>query len=221
MEAVFNQLFTTRGRKILCIGKNYIDHVKEMGGTAFPETPVVFLKPLSSVVEEGRPLVFPDTRVDHEVELGVLIGRQGRHIPEAESMDYVGGYFIALDMTAREHQNLAKEKGWPWSISKGFDDFCPLSKYIPPEQIPDPHNVEIELQINGETRQISNTAMMHFKIPYLISYLSSVMTLDVGDLILTGTPMGIGPVQKGDHLEIFARREGDEIMKATFDVSND
>ena len=75
MEAVFNQLFTTRGRKILCIGKNYIDHVKEMGGTAFPETPVVFLKPLSSVVEEGRPLVFPDTRVDHEVELGVLIGR--------------------------------------------------------------------------------------------------------------------------------------------------
>ena len=220
MEVLYNQLFSERGRKILCIGKNYMAHVQKMGGTGFPETPVVFLKPLSSIVEEGRPLKWPtDTRVDHETELGVLIGRQGFNIPESEAMDYVGGYFLALDMTAREYQATAKEKGWPWSISKGMDDFCPLSKFIPKEQIPDPHNVEIELQINGETRQKANTELMHFKIPYLISYLSTVMTLDVGDLILTGTPSGIGPVNKGDHLEMFLRRDQDEIMKATFDVS--
>ena len=219
MEPLFNSLFSTRGRKILCIGKNYLAHVHEMGGTDFPETPVVFLKPLSSIVQEGRPLVWPDTRVDHEVELGVLIGTGGKDIPESESMNHVGGYFMALDMTAREYQQIAKDKGWPWSISKGMDDFCPLSKFIPKEEIPDPHNIEIELQINGNTVQKANTGLMHFKIPFLISYLSSVMTLDVGDIILTGTPSGIGPVQKGDHLEMFARRDEEEIMKAVFDVS--
>jgi acylpyruvate hydrolase len=127
MEAVFNSLFTSRGRKILCIGKNYLAHAIEMGGAAVPKEPVVFQKPHSSIIDERSPISLPNTIVHHEIELGVMIQNPGRRISEANAMNHVGGYFLALDLTARDLQQDAKNKGFPWCISKGIDSFCPLS----------------------------------------------------------------------------------------------
>jgi acylpyruvate hydrolase len=220
MDALFSQLFSTRGRKILGIGKNYLAHAIEMGGAAVPDKPLVFLKPVSSIVGEGIPLILPNTEVHHEVELGVMIGRGGKNISVENAMGHVGGYFLALDMTARELQAEAKTKGFPWSIAKGMDHFCPISKFVPVDQVPDPHNLGLELKINGLTVQTGNTGEMHFKIPFLISFLSEFMTLDEGDLILTGTPEGVGPVNRGDHLDVFCYQGENILVSATWDVAS-
>ena len=137
----------------------------------------------------------------HEVELGVVIGRKGVDISESEAMDYVGGYVVTLDMTARDWQALAKKEGNPWSISKGFDTSCPVGNFIPKEAVPDPNSLELWCKVNGSMRQNGNTSDMVFKIPQIISYISQYFTLETGDLILTGTPEGVGPVVKGDTIE--------------------
>jgi 2-keto-4-pentenoate hydratase/2-oxohepta-3-ene-1,7-dioic acid hydratase in catechol pathway len=137
----------------------------------------------------------------HEVELVVLIGRPGREIPRERAFEHVGGYGVGLDMTLRDVQANAKKKGLPWSVAKGFDTSAPVSSFVRKEDVADPHNLTLVLEVNGTVRQRSNTRNMVFGVDDIISYLSTVFTLEEGDLVFTGTPEGVGPVQSGDVLE--------------------
>jgi 2-keto-4-pentenoate hydratase/2-oxohepta-3-ene-1,7-dioic acid hydratase in catechol pathway len=188
--------------KILCLGRNYAKHAREMGSET-PETPVVFLKPPTAIPKAGEKVKRPGfaQEMHHEVELVVLIGRSGKEIRKERAFDHVGGYGIGLDMTLRDVQARAKEKGLPWSVAKGFDTSAPVSSFVRKEVVPDPHNLTLSLQVNGSVRQHSNTRNMIFGVDHLISYLSTVFTLEEGDLIFTGTPEGVGPVHSGDVLE--------------------
>jgi acylpyruvate hydrolase len=191
-----------RLNNIYCVGKNYADHAKEMGGEV-PTEPIIFLKPTSAVIENGTPIILPkiSKNVHHEVELTVLIGKHGKNIPQSDAMEYVAGYGVGLDMTMRDKQNEAKKGGNPWSIAKGFDTSAPLSPFIEKANIPDPHDLEISLKVNGKERQHSNTKNMIFRIDVLVSFLSSIFTLEEGDIIYTGTPEGVSQVVSGDVLD--------------------
>jgi acylpyruvate hydrolase len=186
------------GKKIVAVGRNYVDHAKELGN-AIPKKPVIFLKPTSSYVRRGNPIEIPPSvkELHHEVELGVIIGSKGRDISVNDAMKFVAGYVVALDMTARDIQDEAKKAGLPWTEAKGYDTFCGIGEYIPKHWITNPDNVELWLRVDGELKQQGNTKDMIFKIPFLINYISSIMTLEPGDLILTGTPKGVGPVTAG------------------------
>ena len=188
--------------KILCLGQNYADHAKEMGGTP-STTPIIFLKPSTAIIANGVPIVLPalSNDVHHEVELTVLIGKTGKNIPKSEALSYVAGYGVGLDMTMRDKQREAKSGGNPWSIAKGFDTSAPLSPFIPASQVPDPHALEIMLSVNGVQRQHSTTAKMIFRLDAIISLLSTVFTLEEGDVIYTGTPEGVGKVVAGDVID--------------------
>lgn len=190
------------GKNIVCVGRNYADHVKEMRSTVLSE-PVLFLKPSTAYAPEGSPVLMPAycRNLHHEVELGVLLGRRGDAVPEAEAMDYVAGYALCLDMTARDVQEECKKKGLPWTLAKSFRSSCPVSAFVPKENIPDPHALRLWLKVNGELRQEGKTSSMIFSIPYIISYASKIITLEEGDLILTGTPKGVGPVKENDEIE--------------------
>lgn len=192
-------------RKILCIGRNYAAHIKELNNTA-PLQPFFFLKPSSSILKpnEGPFLVPRGTTVHHEVELAVILGKSLKNLPEdfshEQALDAIEGYALSIDMTARNVQDEAKKKGLPWSIAKGFDTFLPLSHFVPKEKVPDPYQVGLELTVNGETKQSDLTNLMIFPIHKILSHMSSIMTLEKGDMILTGTPKGVGPVKAGDHV---------------------
>ncbi|KAJ8387117.1 hypothetical protein AAFF_G00160570 [Aldrovandia affinis] len=190
------------GRKIVCVGRNYADHAKELNN-AVPTEPVLFLKPPSAYVREGSPILVPaySSNLHHEVELGVVIGTGGTAIARASAMDHVAGYALCLDMTARDVQDACKAKGLPWTLAKAFDTSCPVSEFVPRERIPDPGDVRLWLRVNGQLRQEGNTAQMIFPVPYLISYVSAIMTLEEGDLILTGTPAGVSSVREHDELQ--------------------
>ena len=187
--------------KILCIGRNYVDHIKELGND-MPERPVIFMKPASSVIGEGEEIVIPPYSNDchHEAELALLIGTGGKEIPAGEALGHVAGYGVAIDLTLRDVQAEQKKKGLPWEIAKGFDTACPLSPFVPAARVGDPQELRITLTVNGEPRQDGSTSLMIHRIPELISYLSSVFTLSPGDLILTGTPAGVGPIKSGDQV---------------------
>jgi len=187
---------------VICVGRNFRDHCAELNNPV-PKEPMLFLKPTSSYVFENNPIVIPRTctSLHHEVELGVVISKSGSNISENEAMGHVGGYVLALDMTARDWQSKAKAQGKPWSCAKGFDTACPLGKFIPAEEIPDPHNVQLWLNVNDVEKQNGTTSDMIFSIPVLIAYISQIMKLESGDLILTGTPEGVGPVTDGDHIK--------------------
>jgi len=188
--------------KILCLGRNYAAHAKEMHAES-PETPIVFLKPASAVIQSGGTVIIPTISNDlhHEVEMVVVIGKRGTSIPIPQAYHHIDGYAVGLDMTLRDVQAEAKKKGLPWSVAKGFDTSAPVSTIVRREQILDPHNLGISLKVNGELRQHSNTREMIFRVEYLVSYLSSLFTLEPGDLIFTGTPEGVGRVVPGDVLE--------------------
>ena len=188
--------------KILCIGRNYTRHAVEMS-SVIPTVPLVFLKPPSALINPGDEIVLPGVSSDvhHEVELVVRIARQGKSIPREQAMSFVEGYAVGLDLTARDIQAEAKKKGYPWSVAKGFDTFAPLGAFSPVSDIKNPHALDISLSINGNVRQSGNTRDMIFDIPFLIEYLSGIFTLMPGDLIYTGTPEGVGPVEDGDELE--------------------
>lgn len=178
------------------------EHAVELGNPV-PSKPVVFFKPPSSIITEGHSIKIPEgcQKLHHEVELAVVIGTKGSRIPEESSMDHVDGYMLALDMTARDFQDEAKSKGQPWSLAKGFDTSCPVSRFLNKDEIKNPNSVGLWLKVNDQLRQEGNTSDMIFSIPYLISYLSKFFTLEPGDLILTGTPSGVGPVAKGDTIQ--------------------
>ena len=193
-----------RPGKLLCIGRNYAAHVREMGDVAdLPAEPVVFLKPSTALLASGGTVVLPRQSADvhHEVELVAVVGRRGKHVPEAEALGYVAAYALGLDLTARDLQAKAKAEKGPWSVAKGFDTFAPLGPLTPAGEIPDPQALTIALRVNGELRQEGTTDHMIFPIARLVSYLSSVFTLEQGDLIYTGTPEGVGPIRAGDRLE--------------------
>jgi 2-keto-4-pentenoate hydratase/2-oxohepta-3-ene-1,7-dioic acid hydratase in catechol pathway len=185
--------------KILCIGRNYADHIKELGNEV-PERPVIFMKPASSVIGEGEEIVIPPYSCDchHEAELALLIGTGGKDIAACDSLAHLAGFGVAIDLTLRDVQAEQKKKGLPWEIAKGFDTACPLSRFVPAASVSDPQQLRITLSVNGEPRQDGSTALMIHRIPELISYLSSIFTLCPGDLILTGTPAGVGPIKSGD-----------------------
>ena len=185
--------------KIICIGLNYHAHVQaSFSADTAPEEPLIFLKPPSSIIAPGDKIVHPpeSERVDYEAELGVVIGRKGRHIPASEAESFIFGFTCVNDVTARDLQ----KKDGQWSRAKGFDTFCPVGPWIVPEL--DYRDVLVEGIHNGEIKQSGRTSQMIFNIPHLVSYISSVMTLLPGDLISTGTPSGIAPMKPGDKIEV-------------------
>lgn len=191
--------------KILCIGRNYAAHIKELGNCASSE-PFFFLKPSSSVLAPGSgPLLIPKgTTAHHEVELAFTLNRNLKNLPShfshQDALESIGSYALVIDMTARNVQEMAKKKGLPWSIAKGFDTFLPLSNSIDSLQIPDPYAVDLKLSVNGKLRQSDRTNLMIFPIHEILRYMSAIMTLEKGDMVLTGTPKGVGPVIPGDHV---------------------
>jgi 2-keto-4-pentenoate hydratase/2-oxohepta-3-ene-1,7-dioic acid hydratase in catechol pathway len=180
--------------KIICIGLNYRDHAEE-GKMAIPEVPTVFAKFATSVTGHGHPIVLPknSTKPDYEAEFVVVIGKRGRHIPEEKWQEYVFGYTMMNDVSARDFQMATTQ----WMMGKTFDTFAPFGpEIVTPDEVPDPHNLEISLTLNGQVMQSSNTGNMIFRIPKLIAFLSSVFTLEPGDIISTGTPAGVGFARK-------------------------
>jgi 2-keto-4-pentenoate hydratase/2-oxohepta-3-ene-1,7-dioic acid hydratase in catechol pathway len=188
--------------KLLCLGHNYREHAREMGSPE-EELPVVFLKPASAVIHDGGEVVIPEfsQEAHHEVELVVVIGEGGKHIPEAEAFSRVAGYAVGLDMTLRDVQAKAKRAGHPWTIAKGFDTSAPLSLAVERSRVSDPHALEMTLRVNGAMRQHASTSEMIFHIDRTLAYLSTIFTLEPGDLVFTGTPAGVGRVVSGDVLE--------------------
>jgi acylpyruvate hydrolase len=194
--------------KIICIGRNYSDHAKEMNAP-LPSKPVFFMKPDTALLPKRNPFYYPDFTKDlhHELELVVRICKLGKNISEKYAHEYYDEVGLGIDFTARDLQQECKEKGLPWEIAKAFEHSAPLGEvFIPIQQINLP-NVSFELKKNGETVQIGHVKDMIFSIDQLIAYVSQFMTLKIGDLLFTGTPAGVGPVQIGDKLEGFLNGE--------------
>ncbi|MEL7498601.1 MAG: fumarylacetoacetate hydrolase family protein [Planctomycetota bacterium] len=195
--------------KLICVGKNYADHAREMGGEA-PELPVIFNKFASAINDPGGDVIFPaiSDQVDFEAELVVVIGKTGRFIPRDQAFEYVFGYCCGNDISARDWQK--GRPGGQWLLGKTFDTFAPLGPMlVTRDEIPDPHNLSIELRLNGETMQSARTSDLIFPIDVLIEHVSRFFTLQPGDLIFTGTPAGVGAGRKpplflkpGDQLEV-------------------
>jgi len=209
--------FTELGRKIVCVGRNYSEHAAELGN-AVPKEPLLFMKPATAYILEGSAIKVPQgcDELHHEIELGVVIRKRGCHIKESDAMKHVAGYVLALDMTDRTFQNKAKKQGLPWDLAKGFDTSCPVSTFVPKDSIPNPDNLELWCKVNGELRQKGNTRDMIFSIPFLLSYISQHFTLEPYDVILTGTPSGVGPVKPGDSIQGGLS----DIVKMEFKVEN-
>lgn len=188
--------------KILCLGRNYLEHAKEMQAEV-PTEPVVFLKPSTALLADGGVIRLPSFSRDvhHEVEIVVLISEGGRDIPRAQALGHVGGYAVGLDLTARDVQSEAKKKGLPWAVSKGFDTSAPVSQFVPRLRVSDPRQLQFSLSVNGTLRQRGSAADMIFPVDAVVSYLSTVFTLEPGDLIFTGTPEGVAAIAPGDRLE--------------------
>ncbi|KAG1863622.1 hypothetical protein DFJ58DRAFT_215542 [Suillus subalutaceus] len=193
--------FVRQGKKIIAIGRNYSEHIKELNNARTKE-PFYFLKPTTSYLPTGGKVEIPRGVVaHHEVELGLVIGKGGRDISQDAAESHIAGYALAVDMTARNMQDEVKKKGLPWSAVKGFDTFTPIGSFIPKSSVSDAHDLMLSLKINGEIKQNGTTGDMIFRIPRLIEHISSIVTLEEGDLILTGTPSGVGPVNPGDSVE--------------------
>ncbi len=199
--------------KIICIGRNYAEHIKELGNKT-PDKPVIFMKPATAIISSGGTVVIPPYSNDchHEIELAVLIGKGGKGISVEVALDHVAGYAVALDLTLRDVQNVQKEKGLPWEIAKAFDTSCPLSAFVPAEQIKDPQSLQLKLTVNGEVRQDGNTSDMMRTVAELIAAVSSYFTLEEGDILLTGTPAGVGKIIRGDRLEASIEQVGSLVV---------
>lgn len=189
-------------RKIVCVGRNYVEHIHELGNE-IPEKPVVFLKPASAVIYSGETILYPAFSNDmhHEVELVLLIGKTIKNANQQTSEDAILACGVGLDMTLRDVQSELKKKGHPWTIAKCFDTSAVISDFIFKSEYQLSLNEEIYLKVNGEYKQKDPLAKMMFKPAELVEYVSSLMTLEEGDLIFTGTPKGVGKVNKGDKLE--------------------
>ncbi len=193
----------SRPSKIICLGRNYVAHAEEWKSKV-PEKPMFFSKFPSSLLPVDGDIRIPEGigRVDHEIELAVVIGKHAKYVKQEKAMEYVAGYAIANDVTARAMQGDCIKKGHPWSLPKGMDTFLPMGPFlVPADAIEDPHNLDLELRVNGEIRQKANTKDMVFKIPELIEYITQYISLEPGDVICTGTPEGTLPIEPGDRIE--------------------
>jgi 2-keto-4-pentenoate hydratase/2-oxohepta-3-ene-1,7-dioic acid hydratase in catechol pathway len=185
--------------KIVCVGRNYAEHAKELGNEV-PAEPLIFLKPPSSLNAHGAPVIYPalSQRVDFEGELGVVVGRRARNIRAADWRDYVAGYTIVNDVTARDLQ----KKDGQWTRGKGFDTFCPVGPWWVPADEVELSELRVITRVNGVMKQDAAVATMLFSVGAILDYVSQFMTLEEGDLIATGTPPGVGPVQPGDRVAV-------------------
>lgn len=190
-------------QRIFCIGKNYAEHVKELGGGASGQ-PVVFMKPVSCLAPPGETIRMPThgNHLHHEAEVVVLIGTAGKDIPESDAASHIAGLTLGLDLTLRDVQSALKKKGWPWEISKAFDQSAPLGTLTPYSDAFPLNDISFQCSINGTVRQTGNSGEMMFPIPHLVHTLSGIWKLMEGDLIFTGTPSGVGPLQPGDRVTL-------------------
>ncbi len=194
--------------KILAIGRNYVEHINELNNER-PSEPVIFTKPDTALLKNNAPFYYPDFSKDihHEVELVLKICREGKNIEEKFAHKYYDQIGIGIDFTARDLQQKAKEKGLPWDIAKGFNGSAPVSGFMNTDTFPDLTNITFSLTIDGKTKQKGDTGLMLFNFNYIVGYLSRFFTLKKGDLIFTGTPAGVGPVQIGQKLAAYIENE--------------
>jgi 2-keto-4-pentenoate hydratase/2-oxohepta-3-ene-1,7-dioic acid hydratase in catechol pathway len=190
--------------KIICLGRNYEEHAREQNADV-PQVPLIFMKPSSALIGIGEKIVLPPQSrlIEHEAELAVVVGKRGRWVGTEEAGDYIFGYTIANDVTARDLQRSDNQ----WTRGKGFDTFCPLGPWIETEM--DPYDILITCRVNENIRQMASTRDMIFSIQQIIAFVSSVMTIEPGDLILTGTPAGVGPLEPGDRVNISIENIGE------------
>lgn len=188
--------------KIICVGRNYADHARELNNEV-PTEPVIFLKPDSAILKDGKAFYLPDHLggVHHELEIVLRVCKNGKHISPKFAADYYDQIGLGIDFTARDLQTKLKNKGLPWELAKGFDGSAVLGDFVPKSQLSDMANLKLELRVNGEKRQEGNTSDLLFSFEAIIAFVSQYFTLRQGDLIYTGTPAGVGPVQPGDKLE--------------------
>ena len=189
--------------RIFCVGRNYADHAREMGHDPDREPPFFFMKPASAILADGKDMTYPSLSNDvhHEVELVVAIAKGGVNIPSQNALEHIYGYGVGLDMTRRDLQGEAKRMGRPWDTGKAFDQSAPCGAITPVVQWGHPDKGSVTLLVNGEIRQEGDLNQLIWNVPDVIASLSSLFTLEPGDLIFTGTPAGVGPVKKGDVLE--------------------
>lgn len=194
--------------KIICVGRNYAEHIKELGNTQNSD-PVIFLKPDTAIPQKGMPFFYPkfSNDIHHEVEVVLRINKVGKNISEKFAHKYYDEITVGIDFTARDLQTQQKSKGLPWEIAKGFDGSAPIGTFISKSKFMDLQNMNFSLLINGETKQVGNTSMMLFSFDFIIAYVSTFFTLKKGDLIYTGTPAGVGPVKIGDILQCYLEDE--------------
>ena len=187
--------------KIICIGRNYVEHARELNNP-LPEAPVFFMKPDTSLVIRNRPFFYPEFSKDihYETELVIKISKNGKHIQEKFAHTYYDEIGLGIDFTARDIQSKCKEKGLPWEVAKAFDHSAPISKFIKLDELQHKDDIRFHLELNGVKVQDGSSTLMIFSVDHIISYLSQFVTLKMGDLIFTGTPAGVGPVKINDHL---------------------
>ena len=190
--------------KIIAVGWNYAEHNNELNRINIPEHPVIFMKPETALLKDNKPFFLPDfsNRIEYETEILIRISKMGKNISAKFADRYYDAIGLGIDFTARDLQNDFKAKGVPWEICKGFDNSAPISNFISKENF-DINNISFSLQINGKAVQTGNTKDMIFNVNAIIEYISKFFTLKTGDIIFTGTPVGVGPVKIGDHLEGF------------------
>lgn len=195
-----------------CIGRNYSAHAREMGAE-LPESALVFIKPPTAFVPSNTSIKIPSIskNMHHEVEMVIIIGDDCSNIPASDALEYVAGYAVGIDLTLRDVQTLAKQRGEPWAIAKGFDGSAPISEAVPKNEIENPNNLLLELRVNGEVRQSGSTNMMERTVEELIEYVTSIFTLRRGDCIFTGTPEGVGRLESGDM--VIAELQGVPILQ--------
>ena len=194
--------------KIFAIGRNYAAHIKELNNER-PDEPVIFTKPDTSLLKNNAPFYYPDFSKDihYEVELILKISKEGKNIQEKFAPGYYDQIGIGIDFTARDLQQKAKEKGLPWAIAKGFNGSAPISEFKPISEFSNLHNINFSLEVDSEKKQLGNTSLMLFNFDYIVSYLSKFFTLKKGDLIFTGTPAGVGPIQIGQKLAAYIENQ--------------
>lgn len=194
--------------KIIAIGRNYAEHAKELNNPV-PTTPVIFMKPDTALLKDNKPFYHPEFSQDihHEIELVLKISKEGKHISEKFATEYFDEIGLGIDFTARDIQSRHKEKGLPWELAKSFDNSAPISNFLPKSQFADLTNLNLTLDVNGETRQDGNTKDLLFSFEKLIAFVSQYITLKKGDLIFTGTPKGVAAVKPGDRLEGYLQGE--------------
>jgi len=205
MDSWFNFGIEIRlGMKIIAIGRNYVEHIKELNNET-PDEPVIFTKPDTALLRNNSPFYFPEFSKDihFEVEIVLKISKLGKSIAEKFAHKYLSEIAIGIDLTARDMQQNAKEKGLPWALAKGFDGSAPISPFIPKSEFKDLSNINFSLKVDGKIRQSGNSGLAIYSFDYIISYISKFITLKRGDLIFTGTPKGVGPIHVGNKLEAF------------------